>query len=429
MRLIIHDPTITEAEITVAYTYETTEYTHRFILAPHTTETDTTVRRLARWLAIIHSCYLFSIDYFTELSVDFPMTDAERDFFEKTIFNGMAEFRYVNAIPIATKTSIISQAATESPLVSNRPLEGRLLLNGGGKDGLVSASLLQSAELPFELFQIGTGVAQSRAAKALAKTPIVFKRLMDQRRADGQYQGHCPTSAAIAIAAVLTAYVTGKRDVIASNESSANEPTLELDGIVINHQYSKSLEFEQDINHLLQDHEINVRYFSLLRPLHEVQIVKILESYPDVWQSFISCNHGFRKGYWCMRCAKCAFIALVTTGTSPALARAIFGTDQALATPALLPHVQSLVDPHIIKPLECVGTLTECQVAAHLILQNGTTPLNQELRELFEKTSSHITQEHINDTLHILSVNHLIPQSDYATVHTLMNGILNHQPS
>jgi len=424
MRLIIHDPTITETEITATYTYEATEYIHRFTLTAHAAETDTTVLRLARWLAIIHSCYLFSIQYFTELSTDFPITDAERVFFEKTIFNGMAEFRYVNTLPMAARTAITGQDTKAAVTMPTRPLAGRLLLNGGGKDGLVSASLLQAAGLEFELFQIGTGVAQSRAAKVLSKTPIVFKRLMDERRADGQYQGHCPTSAAIAIAAILTAYLTGKRDVIASNESSANEPTLELDGIVINHQYSKSLEFEQDINHLLQSHGIDVRYFSLLRPLHEVQIVKLLESYPDVWQSFISCNHGFRKGFWCMKCAKCAFIALVATGTSPALARAIFNTDQAIATPALLPHIQSLVDPHIIKPLECVGTLTECQVAAYLILNNPTITLNEELRELFAKTSNHITEQHIIDTLHIQSANHLIPQPDYMTVLSLMDHTL-----
>jgi hypothetical protein len=424
MRLIIHDPTITEAEIAVTYTYEATEYSHRFALTPHATDTDATVHRLARWLAVIHSCYLFSIDYFTELATDFPLTDAERAFFEKTIFKGMAEFRYVNTIPIATKTIITTPSTATLATTTARILEGRLLLNGGGKDGLVSASLLRAAGIDFELFQIGTGVAQSRAAKILSKTPVIFQRFMDERRMGGQYQGHRPTSAAIAIAAILTAYVTGKRDVIASNESSANEPTLEHDGIVINHQYSKSLEFEKDINDLLKGHEIDVRYFSLLRPLHEVQIVKILESYPEVWRSFISCNHGFRKGIWCMKCAKCAFIALVTTGTSPELARAIFETDQALATPALFPHIQSLVDPHIIKPLECVGTLTECQVAAYSILKNPSLTLSPELRNLFEKTSSHITQEHVSATLHMQGTDHLIPHPGYTKALNLMKHTL-----
>lgn len=416
MRLSIYEPVMSGAVITARYRYGATTYAHQFTLPSEVNPGDDAVRRLARWLAVIHSCYLFTIEYFTDIVTDFPLSDEERRFFEKTIYNGMAEFRYVNSLPIDLTTTVRGTGNPQPPAQTFGSPSGRLLLNGGGKDGLVSAMLLRDSNLDYELFQIGTGVAQAKAATAIGKTAFVFRREMDEHRTSGQYKGHCPTSAAIAIAAALTAYTNGKRDVIASNESSANEPTLELDGVVVNHQYSKSVEFEHDINDLLVTCRVPVRYFSLLRPLHELQIITLLATYPDIWTQFISCNHGFRRGYWCMACAKCAFISLVTTAISPALASTVFSTDDALQTPALFDHVASLVDPHITKPLECVGTLIECQVAAKRIAANSEITLSPEMRTLLERTSQHVTDDHADAVLHRLDEHHLIPATDYSLV-------------
>ncbi len=89
--------------------------------------------------------------------------------------------------------------------------------------------------------------------------------------------GHIPISAIFAAAGAVTAILSGRQQVIVSNESSASEPTLHYQDVAINHQYSKSLEFEQDFQ-AISEHLFGAdgpHYFSLLRPFSEVRIAEL----------------------------------------------------------------------------------------------------------------------------------------------------------
>ena len=426
MKLIIHQPSIKDGQIIASYQANGIDYSHTFSFSEPVLAFDDVSQRLIFWLAIAHAPYLFSIEYFTEIETEFSLSPEEIAFFEKLVYNGMAEFRYVNNIAITTTTTFTSNDAKPlTPLAVERELDGRLLLNGGGKDGLTSGLLLQASDLDFKLFQIGTGVAQNKAANALGSSMILFKREMEEKRLDGKYKGHRPTSAAIAISALLTAYMTGKRDVIASNENSANEPNLEVNGVEINHQYSKSFEFEKDLGELLLSFGIPLRYFSLLRPFHELQIVKLFSHQPvDASQSFISCNHGFRKGFWCKTCAKCAFISLAFTAVAPESTEAIFETENSISIPELEKHIAELVSPELQKPLECVGTLYECQLAAKTILDRSADTLSDSLRETFTEKTSHINEGALEEFMRSFNTNHNIPKDEYEAVFALTNDIL-----
>jgi len=426
MKLIIHQPSVKDGQIVATYQANDIDYSHVFSFSEPVLAFDEVSDRLIRWLAIAHAPYLFSIEYFTEIETSFSLSPEEIAFFEKLVYNGMAEFRYVNNIPIATRTAFSSDLpAPVSALQVNRELNGRLLLNGGGKDGLTSGLLLQTAGLDFTLFQIGSGVAQSKAADVLKNPMVLFKREMEPLRLEGKFRGHRPTSAAIAISALLTAYMTGKRDVIASNENSANEPNLEVDGIEINHQYSKSFEFEKDLGDLLLLFGLPLRYFSLLRPFHELQIVKLFAHQPvDASNSFISCNHGFRKGYWCKTCAKCAFISLAFTAVAPETIENIFETDNSIAIPELERHVIDLVSPELQKPLECVGTLYECQLAAKTILDRSPDLLSDTMRDVFVDKTRLIKEGSLEEFMRSFNSDHNIPTAEYAAVLKLTGEIL-----
>ena len=69
----------------------------------------------------------------------------------------------------------------------------------------------------------------------------------------GALNGHVPISAIISSVGVIVAILTGRRDVVVSNEQTANEPTLEYRGVSINHQYSKSQQFERDYQRFLRN--------------------------------------------------------------------------------------------------------------------------------------------------------------------------------
>jgi hypothetical protein len=156
-----------------------------------------------------------------------------------------------------------------------------------------------------------------------------------------------------------------------SNEQSANEPTLHYRGVAINHQYSKSQEFERDyqqyLKHTLGDQN---RYYSLLRPFSEIRIGELFakngfEKYKDV---FSSCNRAFVHGSdhmsWCGECSKCAFVFLALT---PFVERQkleqLWGGKNLLLDPALEPTYRKLLGIEGDKPLDCVGDVKESRSA------------------------------------------------------------------
>ena len=77
--------------------------------------------------------------------------------------------------------------------------------------------------------------------------------------------GHTPFSALLSFITYLVAYLSNRKYIVLSNETSANEANVR--GTNINHQYSKSFEFEQDFRYyaktfIFKNDEVN--YYSLL---------------------------------------------------------------------------------------------------------------------------------------------------------------------
>lgn len=95
-----------------------------------------------------------------------------------------------------------------------------------------------------------------------------------------------------------------------SNESSANETYVS--GRQVNHQYSKSTEFERDFRSYVTDYlDDSIQYFSLLRPWSEWQIAKKFVTYPQYFPVFQSCNLGSKTDIWCADCAKCLYVYIL----------------------------------------------------------------------------------------------------------------------
>jgi len=400
--IIVHSPSLKEGIVTCTYTVANEKFTNSYTLPDAydlALANQPLTRKLCEWVAIISSFGLFSVEYFDEVICEFALTDNDVRFFEKLIYLGFGEFRFVNDIAMDKKTHVRSSIENAPVLLSSESTptydRGPLLLNGGGKDGSVSAWLLSQTGQSFTWFQRGDSVAQSNVTAVWNAPVISIKRNLDPNRSNRQYAGHRPMSAGIAFVALLTAHLYGYSDVIASNEASANEGNATFGDFTLNHQYSKSLEFERDIQSLLKDVGIRINYFSLLRPLHELQIAKIATKLGNNQLGAItSCNNGTRTGTWCMSCAKCAFIALVMTAADPAAARKIWGNDtDTINTPSLHNYLVELLDPNVDKPLECVGTLDECQLAARMIVENHSGILTQETNDILAKYASLSAQD------------------------------------
>jgi hypothetical protein len=201
-----------------------------------------------------------------------------------------------------------------------------------------------------------------------------WDRALLEHNKQGAYNGHVPFSAILACLGTVVAILSGYRDFVVSNENSSNEPTLSYQGVPINHQYSKSIEFEQDYQeHLARCFGEGLRYYSFLRPLSELRIAELFakvgfDKYKDV---FSSCNRAFthdsHRMFWCGECPKCAFVFLALT---PFVERSnlenLFHGKNLLLDPALEPMYRRLLGIEGDKPLDCVGEIKETRSAMRL---------------------------------------------------------------
>jgi hypothetical protein len=209
------------------------------------------------------------------------------------------------------------------------------------------------------------------ACIAAARLPFmrVYRRLdagLLQLNEAGALNGHVPITGILSAIALAGAVMSGCNALAMSNEHSASAPNLSLDSGEINHQYSKSLEFERDFAQYVEDFiSPSIRYFSLLRPLSEIEIARRFAKYREYFGVFRSCNTAFRQAreargrHWCCNCPKCRFVFLAL---SPFVAKPdlieILGCN-LLDDETQRDGFAELCGLRAIKPFECVGETHE----------------------------------------------------------------------
>jgi hypothetical protein len=295
-------------------------------------------------------------------------------FFGKTYQRGLGEFWYVNKLD--PHTPVVFPATTPELLTPlHNPGTGQLVAVGGGKDSLVTIEMLREQNASLTTWSLNHRAQLAPLVERIGLPHYWVERTWDPQLIElnkqGAYNGHIPISAIFACVGVIIAVLSGRRDIVVSNEQSANEPTLHYRGVDINHQYSKSQEFEQDFQQYLE-HTFgdSVRYYSFLRPLTEVRISELFtkvgfETYKDV---FSSCNRAFVHSSdsmsWCGVCSKCAFVFMALTPfVERAELEALWGGKNLLLDPALEPIYRQLLGIEGDKPLDCVGEVKESRAA------------------------------------------------------------------
>jgi len=211
----------------------------------------------------------------------------------------------------------------------------------------------------------------------------------------GFLNGHVPVTGILSAIATLAAVLENRDAVVMSNEWSASIPTLEVGGRPVNHQYSKSEEFEAAFRGVLAGQGSGPEYFSWLRDRTELWVGREFASLRPYHASFRSCNKAFyterarRLAYWCGQCDKCCFIDLILSPFLPAQAlREIFAVaGEPLDDPALAAKFRSLLGAGA-KPFECVGEVTECRAAVLLAARRDDRAGSALLQELAAEVAS-----------------------------------------
>jgi UDP-N-acetyl-alpha-D-muramoyl-L-alanyl-L-glutamate epimerase len=303
----------------------------------------------------------------------------QADFWNIIYRKGLGEFLFRNEIDPNIKIEFpYDRKVTIGPsTIRNR--DRSLVGIGGGKDSIVVGELLKGHGDDFSALlietQVGSPVSDA-VVKLMGVPSVVIRRFLDPKifePHDGSYNGHIPISAVFAFVGYLTAILYDFSHIVVGNEHSSDFGNVQLDNVEINHQWSKSSEFERLFRGYAEQFlSSGVVYFSLLRPFHEIRIAEMFAGHPKYFHVFSSCNRNVRihkerpKTLWCGECPKCLFVfAMLSPFLKKETLVGIFGRN-LFEDEALVPMFADILGFGSMKPFDCVGTFDEAQAAFFL---------------------------------------------------------------
>ena len=342
------------------------------------------------------------------------LNDEQKNWWKKLYFFGLGEMFYRNNIETSLEEFMNIQCTEKSnDLVYDRlndDFSGYIVPIGGGKDSVVTLETLDINKKSDYCLIINPRPVTLKCAQIAGMENNVFEvyRKIDpnliELNKNGFINGHTPFSAMLAFVSYFVAYLSGKKYIALSNENSANESNIE--GEKINHQYSKSFEFESDFRNYANRYlKVPIEYFSFLRPLNELQIAKVFSRQEKYHSVFKSCNLRKKKKEWkwCCNCAKCMFAFTIL---SPYLYKdkliKIFGEDM-FENKNMLKIFIDLTGNGDAKPFDCVGTFEEVNFAITKTIENMKDKPLPYLLKYYKKhfdlvdTSDDITKRYNNE--------------------------------
>lgn len=359
----------------------------------------------------------------------YTLTKSETSFWNEFYKNGLGEFCFRNNID-PNQIIKFPYDETKSPTSFNVNLTSRSLLPiGGGKDSILSANILKKLGKSITTCVMNTQPLIEECITIFELPSIHIRRtlspnIFELNKLDA-LNGHVPITGCISFLLVLLSYLYDFSDIVLSLENSASEEQAYIGDFKVNHQYSKSIDFENlFINHLKENISPSFNYYSILRPLNELLITKLFTSNKldckKHYESFSSCNKNFRIGNalkerWCGICPKCAFVYLLF---APFLNDTELNTifdGNFLEKDELTNTYLELLGLKEHRPFECVGSLEETIASFYLLYKQErflrTTPIEEFIKNIVNKKSEDELKALTQNVLTIKE-NHFIKDND-----------------
>ena len=313
------------------------------------------------------------------------LSKTQAKFWEKLYYKGLGQFYFENKLDPNKLKPNFPYENVETNSIRLTGLKDNLLPWGGGKDSIVSAEILRKAKKDFTLFSVRESIPQKQTAKIANKKLITVDRKLSPNlkalQKKDAYIGHVPITAYYSFIEILVAVLYGFKNVVLSNEKSSDYGNIKYKGLVVNHQYSKSYEFEKDFSKYLAKYITpSIKYFSLLRNWYEIKIAKEFSKCPQYFQSFSSCNLAnfkidkskrLKTGLWCNSCPKCAFVFVMLSAFLPKKEILKIFKKDLFDDKKLENTFLDLLGLRAHKPLECVGRKSEVKQALKKIIEKG----------------------------------------------------------
>lgn len=311
------------------------------------------------------------------------LTKEQAEFWDTVYEKGLGEFFYKNDRDPKGLINFPAEAEEAPEPIAVETFHDRVLVPiGGGKDSVVTMEMLRAAGMDCTLFRVGKHKLIDAIAET-AKLPLIgVERTLSPElfrlNEAGALNGHIPITAYLQFLSIVAALLYGFDFIAMSSERGASEGNREYRGKIINHQWSKSLEFErmfqQYVHHYLTP---DIDCFSLLRSMSELHIAQHFCTLPQYFTHTTSCNRNWHmtekkpKERWCGTCPKCAFtFCQFAAFLSKQTLLEIFGKN-LYEDENLLPLYEQLLGLEGCKPFECVGTPEETAAAMLLAVKQG----------------------------------------------------------
>lgn len=365
-----------------------TEHTFTEVLSLPKQYSPKNSQQLQRILASIH--LVLGLSYYKAFVPDtikhpYKLSNQAAHFWNMMYTLGLGEFYYVNKLPYMDRVLFEATEITDMQATQDHRDRKALVLHGGGKDSIVSAEVIKKSGIPFDLFTLGTSQIQDQVAEVMNAQVVSVERKLDEKlltfNRDGiAFNGHVPVASMYSFVALLIAFLEGYSDVVISNEESSDYGNVMYEGHEINHQWDKSKDFEDRMRiYIEQWIQPGIEYYSLLRPLHELHVMKLFTFFPQYFEVFSSSNHNFALNdnqsskRWDLSFSKgkIEFVfALAAAWLSMDDVMKIFEMN-VFDEERALDRYRELLGLKDIKPLDCVGTPEETLAALYLAHKRG----------------------------------------------------------
>ena len=341
------------------------------------------------------------------------LDDSQKAFWKNFYEQWLWEFLYKNNISPIWLLEFVWDDTISTPELFSINTEKALVPIGGGKDSLVSIELLKQNNIQFDMITFWKDYPlHSSVANEVGEWRFVIKRFIDMNLfsmiKEWYYNGHVPVTWIIAFVLLIVSYLYEYKYIVMSNEKSSDFWNFEWEWLQVNHQYSKSFQFEKDFSDYVNNNiSSDVKYFSLLRWLYEINIIK---KFAEIWKYFwvfSGCNNNFkilsenRRNHkwnkrWCLDCPKCAFVfACMYPFLYKEQILEIFWADM-YEDESKETLFKELLWVSWNKPFECVWTNEEVVYAMSLALSNNDGELPFMLKIFEQEIFQNISKKELN---------------------------------
>lgn len=300
-------------------------------------------------------------------------------FFSRVYQEGLSQFAYENELERADLAHFSPNTLRSAePLVFDK--KGLLVLESGGKDSLLTATMLGAGNRDFTPWYITTSDYHPAVLDSLGQPLVTTRRAIDlsalrQANEEGGLNGHVPVTYIVQSIALIQAILLGKNQILVSIAHEGQEPHAMIGDLAVTHQWSKTWQAEEQFAEYVKRYiSADIQIGSPLRRFSELKVAELFvrHAWHIYGRRFSSCNvANYKQGvdnqelHWCGECAKCANAYLLFAPFVEASElQSLFGGQDLFEKPMLSETFKGLLGiDGVIKPFECVGEIEELRFA------------------------------------------------------------------